>query len=134
MAEGIQGKRRHSSAIIHKNLILSNGANPWKEKEDDSVSPLNFDENYLMFGGDKYNKDVSSKASIGNADLIKSYNKRFKDKLERHRRMSCSVTELPTNKSGKGQDEDSKSLQKTKDEDVRSHMSKFSVIKSVKSK
>ena len=56
MAEGMQNmKRRHSSAIIHSNMDLAQGIEMEKDKEN-HVSPINFDENYLMFGGDKYKK------------------------------------------------------------------------------
>ena len=48
-------KRRHSSAVMSKNMKLTKGFDLDKEN---GVSPINFDENYMMFGGDKYKEVI----------------------------------------------------------------------------
>lgn len=55
IAEGIQNLRRNSSTKTHRNIKLNFSYNHQTEKENE-VNPLNFDENYLMFGRDKYKK------------------------------------------------------------------------------
>ena len=56
MAEGMQQLRRRSSSVqTRRNIMLTTSFNQGTEKEE-GVSPMNFDENYLMFGGDKYKK------------------------------------------------------------------------------
>ena len=59
MAEGLQEMRRNSSGAFSQNKeSLAKSVNIQKDKSD-GVSPLDFDENYLMFGGDKYIKVLS---------------------------------------------------------------------------
>jgi len=50
-----QQRRRSSSVQTIRNVMLTTSFNLMSEKEE-GVSPMNFDENYLMFGGDKYKK------------------------------------------------------------------------------
>lgn len=50
----VEEKRRMSSVIPSIDAILS--YNKKIEEEGDTVNSNNFDENYLMFGGDKYTK------------------------------------------------------------------------------
>jgi hypothetical protein len=56
MLEGmIEDKRRKSSCMPNRDMILSYVAKlENKNDDDDNVSIGNFDENYMMYGGDKY--------------------------------------------------------------------------------
>lgn len=58
MVEGMQEMKRKSSSVqTHRNIMLFTSMNHQNEKENE-VSPMNFDENYLMFGGEKYTKVI----------------------------------------------------------------------------
>ena len=51
----MEEKRRKSSCMPNRDMILNYAAKIVKE-EADKVSSREFDENYMMFGGDKYLK------------------------------------------------------------------------------
>lgn len=58
MAEGMKSIRKeNSSPFTQRNELLVGSLSVQKQKSDE-VSPYNFDENYMMFGGDKY-KEVN---------------------------------------------------------------------------
>jgi len=98
MAEGLKDLPPNSSGTFTHDELLAHSVNCPKDNSD-GVSPLDFDENYLMFGGDTYLKDrPDPNTPMKNEDLIKGYKQRFKFKFEKHRRMSVKINYHTINK------------------------------------
>lgn len=55
MLEGVVEERRRMSSVMPSREMILNIVSA-ASREDDKVSSANFDENYMMFGGEHYNK------------------------------------------------------------------------------
>jgi len=90
--------RRSSVALTQKEHELAQSIQLQRQKSD-GIGPLDIDENYLMFGGDKSLEDIVSQNSpIRSKALLNGYKQKVKAKIERNRRMSVKVTHFSINK------------------------------------